>query len=103
MVWQQHREGAQGADAKDIDAAVLRTLTTQNLPSRAARAAEKIRPSVVRVVSYGKTSKGKDVEQGVGTGVVIVDKGIILTNLHVVQGARPSSWCSPTAASPAPA
>jgi S1-C subfamily serine protease len=27
------------------------------------------------------------VEFGVGTGVVIVDKGIILTNWHVVQGA----------------
>lgn len=28
-----------------------------------------------------------EVEMGVGTGVVIVDKGIILTNWHVVQGA----------------
>lgn len=28
-----------------------------------------------------------EVELGVGTGVVIVDKGIILTNWHVVQGA----------------
>jgi S1-C subfamily serine protease len=73
---------------KDIDAAVLRTLTTQNLPSQAARAAEKIRPAVVRVMSYGKDKKGEEQEQGVGTGVVIVDKGIILTNLHVVQGAQ---------------
>ena len=29
----------------------------------------------------------KESERSVGTGVVIVDKGIILTNLHVVQGA----------------
>lgn len=28
----------------------------------------------------------KSLVQGMGTGVVIVDKGIILTNLHVVQG-----------------
>lgn len=28
----------------------------------------------------------KSIVQGIGTGVVIVDKGIILTNLHVVQG-----------------
>ena len=28
-----------------------------------------------------------EVQQGVGTGVVIIDKGIILTNLHVVSGA----------------
>ena len=100
---------------KDIDAAVLRTLQTATLPSPAAKAAEIIRPSVVRVVGYGtekKTpeaqtlkqgrnhAKGKppeavaadeppgEVERGVGTGVVIVDKGIILTNLHVVAGSE---------------
>jgi S1-C subfamily serine protease len=70
----------------DIDAAVLRTLTTQTLPSAAARAAEIIRPAVVRVVSYVRTPGGAEVQHGVGTGVVIVDKGVILTNLHVVQG-----------------
>jgi S1-C subfamily serine protease len=32
--------------------------------------------------------KGESFETGVGTGVVIVDKGIILTNLHVVADAR---------------
>jgi S1-C subfamily serine protease len=85
-VWQQ--AGPKALTQKDIDAAVLRTLTTQNLPSQAARAAEKIRPAVVRVMSYGKDKKGEEQEQGVGTGVVIVDKGIILTNLHVVQGAQ---------------
>jgi S1-C subfamily serine protease len=79
--------GSKPLTQKDIDAAVLRTLTTQNLPSAAARAAGKIRPSVVRVTAYGKNKKSEVVEQGVGTGVVIVDKGIILTNLHVVQGA----------------
>jgi S1-C subfamily serine protease len=80
--------GGKPLTQKDIDAAVLRTLTTQNLPSAAARAAGKIRPSVVRVIAYGKNKKSEVVEQGIGTGVVIVDKGIILTNLHVVQGAR---------------
>ncbi|AOF86424.1 trypsin family protein [Hydrogenophaga sp. RAC07] len=86
-VWQGGVNGPKALTQKDIDAAVLRTLTTQNLPSRAARAAEKIRPAVVRVMSYGKNAEGKEVEQGVGTGVVITDKGIILTNLHVVQTA----------------
>lgn len=28
------------------------------------------------------------VQRGVGTGVVVIDKGVILTNLHVVMGAR---------------
>ena len=86
--WQQSARAPRALTQKDIDAAVLRTLTTQNLPSRAARAAEKIRPAVVRVVSYVKDKKGEDVEHGVGTGVVITDKGIILTNLHVVQSAQ---------------
>jgi S1-C subfamily serine protease len=34
-----------------------------------------------------KDDEADHVEAGVGTGVVIVDKGIILTNLHVVSGA----------------
>jgi S1-C subfamily serine protease len=74
---------------EDINAAVLKTLETTQLPSAVAKAYEAIRPSVVRVTGYGKSKDGKEeVEYGVGTGVVIVDKGIILTNLHVVQGAQ---------------
>jgi S1-C subfamily serine protease len=50
---------------------------------------------VVRVV--GLMTEGDDgsdnkengtVERGVGTGVVIIDNGTILTNLHVVSGAK---------------
>ena len=82
---------------KDIDSAVLKTLETTVLPSPAAKAYEAISPSVVRVVGLGKNNakegeknaEGKDErERSVGTGVVITDKGIILTNLHVVQGAE---------------
>jgi len=74
---------------EDINAAVLKTLETTRLPSAVAKAYEVIRPSVVRVVGYGKSRDGKEeVAYDVGTGVVIVDKGIILTNLHVVQGAQ---------------
>lgn len=73
---------------KAIDQAVLRTLSTEVLPSPQARAAAAVAPSVVHVQSLGRTAKGQEVELGVGTGVVIVDKGLILTNLHVVQGSR---------------
>ena len=75
---------------RDIDAAVLHTLETKPLPSAAARAYEVIRPSVVRVRGLGHHDSEEDAETetGVGSGVVIVDKGIILTNLHVVAGAR---------------
>ena len=71
-----------------IDGAVLKTLEAADLPSPAAKAYEAIFPSVVQVMSYVKSKDGKDdVKHGLGSGVVIVDKGIILTNLHVVQGA----------------
>jgi S1-C subfamily serine protease len=35
----------------------------------------------------GAADDDAEVEQGVGTGVVIIDKGVILTNLHVISGA----------------
>lgn len=103
-----------------IDAAVLRTLEEKTLPSRATKAAELVRPSVVRVRGFGEAPRlkgkpgekskrpgagpGKDApgapkaggkndpegleELSVGSGVVIVDTGVILTNLHVVAGVK---------------
>ena len=73
---------------EDIDAAVLHTLETKTLPSPAARAYEQLAKSVVRVRDLADTEDRGEVETGVGTGVVIVDKGVILTNLHVVLGAK---------------
>ena len=74
---------------EDIDASVMHTLENNTLPSPAAKAYEAIIPSVVRVVSYVTDPKTKEEKQyGIGTGVVIVDKGIILTNFHVVHGAQ---------------
>ncbi len=73
----------------DIDAAVLNTLETEPLPSKTAKAYEAIRESVVRVRGIGREQeKDGHVVEGIGTGVVIVDSGIILTNLHVVAGAE---------------
>jgi len=74
---------------KDIERAVVHTLETQTLPSPEARAYEIIKPSVVRVRGLETDPDGDDeIERKVGTGVVVVDKGLILTNLHVVAGAR---------------
>jgi S1-C subfamily serine protease len=74
---------------KDIDASVTHTLDQTVLPSPEARAYRQLRRSVVRVrqIGHDKTSD-KDQVKGVGTGVVIVDKGVILTSLHVVAGSE---------------
>jgi len=73
---------------KDIDAAVLHTLENVPLPSHAAKAYAAVQRSVVRVRGYTSDQREDGYQtEGVGTGVVIVDTGIILTNLHVVNGA----------------
>lgn len=86
------RPAARKLTQSDINAAVLKTLETTTLPSATAKAYDIISPSVVRVVGLGKAKGEKerkeDADRSVGTGVVIVDKGVILTNLHVVQGAE---------------
>jgi S1-C subfamily serine protease len=74
---------------EDIRAAVLHTLETTTLPSPVAKAYELVRQSIVRVNGWGVDDEAdEDSDKSVGTGVVIVDKGTILTNLHVVLGAK---------------
>ncbi len=80
---------------EDIDAAVRQSLEKEPLPSPYALASEAIGPSVVRVI--GLMNEGDDgtedgekraMDRSLGTGVVILDNGTILTNLQVVSGAR---------------
>jgi serine protease DegQ len=96
---------------RDIDTSVRRSLEKEPLPSAYAKAYAAIGPSVVLVEGDDviddapppppPTSKPKKKEeppgeaeapsharQATGTGVVIVDNGTILTNLHVVSGSR---------------
>jgi serine protease DegQ len=79
----------------DIDTAVRQSLEKEPLPSQAAKAYEAILPSVVRVIGlFEENDNGEDnpeqraMERSLGTGVVIIDNGTILTNLHVVSGAK---------------
>jgi len=79
----------------DIDIAVRASLEKEPLPSAAAKAYEAILPSVVRVIGLmSEADDGEDrpekraMERSLGTGVVIIDNGTILTNLHVVSGAK---------------
>jgi len=83
---------------EQIDAAMRQSIEEKPLVSPASRAYEAIAPSVVRVVGLmtdgddgsdkSEGSKEGTVERGIGTGVVIIDNGTILTNLHVVSGAK---------------
>ena len=79
-----------------IDEAVLKTLNTKELPSKATKAAQTIMPSVVMVRAFKndtddkkkKDTKKNDEEDGsLGTGVVIIEDGTILTNFHVIAGS----------------
>ncbi|MEO7339221.1 MAG: trypsin-like peptidase domain-containing protein, partial [Caldimonas sp.] len=80
---------------EQIDAAMRQSIEDKPLASSATRAYDAVIGSVVRVV--GLMTDGDDgddekahgtVERGVGSGVVIIDNGTILTNLHVVAGAK---------------
>ena len=75
---------------KDIDAAVLHSLQSQTFPSQSVKAAASVQGAVVHVQAYvsDPQKKESDTESGVGTGVVIKDDGTILTNFHVVAGAK---------------
>lgn len=78
----------------DIDRAVRASLEKEPLPSAAAAAYEIIAPSVVRVAQVAddgaedEDPERQAMERGLGTGVVLIEDGTILTNLHVVWGAR---------------
>jgi serine protease DegQ len=83
---------------QDIDVAVRRSLEKDPVPSPYTRAYAAVRPAVVRVMGLDeddtvgeKLKSGDDPRahsRSTGTGVVIIDNGTILTNLHVVVGAK---------------
>jgi len=73
---------------QDLETAILRTLQTKPLPSPATRAYQAVRESIVRVRAIGDgLEHDESIQRAVGSGVVIKDKGVILTNLHVINGA----------------
>jgi S1-C subfamily serine protease len=82
---------APGITQQDLEAAVERALEARKPAPSAADAYESILPSVVHVRGLPDAPDAdvqSTAEAQSGTGVVIVDTGIILTNLHVVHGAK---------------
>jgi S1-C subfamily serine protease len=73
---------------EDLEAAVARTLEAKPVPSPAIKAYQAVRNSIVRVRAIGDGLEHDEyLQRAVGSGVVVIDKGVILTNLHVVSGA----------------
>ncbi len=74
--------------ANDVAGAVASTLAAATPePSSAMLVYETIRPSLVFVQADASASGGRS-PSGIGGGVVVNDKGDILTSLHVVELAR---------------
>lgn len=82
---------------EDIDQAVARTLETKPVPSPAVKAYQAVRSSIVRVRALSAAGDPAELDEyggatatpsATGSGVVIIDRGVILTSLHVVAGAN---------------
>lgn len=85
-----------GLDFDRIEHMMRASIAERPLTPASTLAYEKIHPSVVRVTGHADAGSSAslppqddpDHASGVGSGVVILDNGTILTNLHVVLGAR---------------
>lgn len=89
------RSSAPAFSQAQIEAALRRSLQEQPLPSVYAQAYERVAGAVVRVVGLmdhdddgSEHAERRALERSLGSGVVIKDDGTILTNLHVVHGAK---------------
>jgi S1-C subfamily serine protease len=73
--------------ARDVQDTVAQTLASATpLPAYSQRVYQAIRPSFVLIQTHGPSADGNQ-ENGLGSGVVVDDRGDILTSLHVVAGA----------------
>ena len=79
---------AQTVSQHMIDSAVQRTLAEQVLPSPAAKVFAAVHGAIVQVrTSADALEYDEYLQRASGSGVVIVNRGKILTSLHVVAGA----------------
>jgi S1-C subfamily serine protease len=84
-IYNYTRPPAQYITQRDFNVAVGRALASATpLPFYASKVYDKIRPSLVRVEGIVTGEEEKNGTQ-VGTGVIIDDRGTILTCLHIVE------------------
>jgi S1-C subfamily serine protease len=73
--------------AREVQDTVAQTMASATpQPAFSARAYQAIQPSFVLIQTNGPSADGKQ-EHGLGSGVIIDDRGDILTSLHVVADA----------------
>jgi S1-C subfamily serine protease len=81
-----------GMTQAEVAAAIQRAMEANPPRLTAVDAFERIAPSIVHVRGFATEAGSEGDEPAApansGTGVVIVDTGVILTNLHVVRGAK---------------
>ena len=72
---------------REVNEAVAQALASATpLPAYSTLVYQVIQPSLVLIQTSGKLAGGEE-EKGLGSGVVINDRGDILTSLHVVENA----------------
>ena len=86
-LYNQFFPGPQPLTTQEVNDAVVSVMSSATPPpAPASLVYQVIRPSLVLIQTTGKEIDGKD-QSGLGSGVVISDKGDILTSLHVVANA----------------
>ena len=79
--------GPRQLTTREVDVSVAQALASATVPpAPSARVYQAIRPSFVLIQTQAPGANGKT-EHGLGSGVVVDDRGDILTSLHVVADA----------------
>jgi S1-C subfamily serine protease len=79
--------GPRQLTTREVDVSVAQALASATVPpAPSARVYQAIRPSFVLIQTQAPGANGK-IEHGLGSGVVVDDRGDILTSLHVVADA----------------